>query len=74
MTQGDHTFIGASTSRLLRSKYNLNDVSGIGIFSSDQLEFFHNIGLTGDLFKDVLNEYKKQGRTIVDMQHDLLSY
>jgi hypothetical protein len=38
---------------------------------SDDLE---KIGITGDLFKDVWREYKRQGKTREQMQQDLIEY
>ena len=38
------------------------------------MEDLEKIGISGDLFKDVLAEYKRQGKSIQQMQHDLIEY
>ena len=35
---------------------------------------FDRIGLTGELFREIRQEYKRQGRSISDMQTDLVEY
>ena len=39
-----------------------------------QMEDLKNIGITGELFKDVVKEYKRQGKSVKQMQHDLIEY
>ena len=50
------------------------DVSGMSYFSPQQMDLFESIGISGDLFKEILFEYKKQGRTVEEMKQDLLDY
>jgi len=38
------------------------------------MEDLEKIGISGDLFKDVLAEYRRQGKSIQQMQHDLIEY
>lgn len=43
-------------------------------FVQMQMVDLEKIGLTGDLFRDVWKEYKRQGKTMQQMQHDLIEY
>jgi hypothetical protein len=38
------------------------------------MEDLEKIGISGELFKDVWSEYKRQGKTMQQMQHDLIEY
>jgi len=38
------------------------------------MDLFESIGISGELFREILLEYKKQGRTVEEMKQDLLDY
>mmetsp|Transcript_32620 Transcript_32620/g.49879 ORF Transcript_32620/g.49879 Transcript_32620/m.49879 type:complete len:103 (+) Transcript_32620:2187-2495(+) len=43
-------------------------------FIEMQREDLEKIGITGNLFRDVWQEYKRQGKSMQQMQHDLIEY
>lgn len=43
-------------------------------FTQEQLEQFENIGVNGDLFKDIVLEYQKQGKSMAELQKDFLEH
>lgn len=48
--------------------------SNISTFTAAQLQDFERIGLSGELFKEVRQYYKKQGKSKEQMQIDLVEY
>ena len=48
--------------------------SNISTFTAAQLQDFERIGLSGELFREVRQYYKKQGKSKEQMQMDLLEY
>ena len=48
--------------------------SNISTFTAAQLQDFERIGLSGELFKEVRQYYKKQGKSKEQMQIDLIEY
>ena len=43
-------------------------ISGISQFTVAQYDAFEKIGISGDLFREILIEYKRQGKNISEMQ------
>lgn len=51
---------------MILSRFQAPNVSSISEFTSNQLEAFERIGFSGELFKEVLAEYERQGMTKED--------
>ena len=57
---------------------NSNDISILNYtmdeFIQSQLEDLEKIGTSGELFQEVWHEYRKQGKSLQQMQADLIQY
>jgi hypothetical protein len=43
-------------------------------FIQSQMEDLEKIGISGDLFREVWSEYQRQGKSMQQMQSDLIQY